>query len=347
MKLEGQLDSAEVMRQRALELEKAGLELSQAWTTAWLEHRVGEWPKDWGADLQILIYGDFEQPQKQLHFPSLGITVHPEPVETSVVRNAACVLKATVTIQEKSVPMLIDAARRINILLGSWTLVTWGNSPIRWWSWLTHDTGAGVRAPLDHQDLTRAVEGVQALPDNVRRRIDAALYWIREPRNLLTEFHRRDLLRVYVAYWNAFECLVDAVDIIQPQKKLTPQEKQQRIDEYLAELSHKPTAQDIENCFRNIVDLGFVGKATYALQVCFGANADRYIHECFGLGVRRDRLYAIRNAISHGDVDAENLEELIRTEARLEKLWLTVWGMFGRLVPFPAPVDRHQDAKLS
>lgn len=336
------------MRQRALELEKEDLELGQALQISWLEHRISEWPKDWRVDLQILIYGDFKGPDQQLHFPSLGITVHPEPVENSVVAAAACVLKGTVKIQEKSVPALMDAVRRINILLGSWTLATWGNSPIRWWSWVTHDTGAGVWSPLDHRDLTCAVDGVLALPENVRRRVDSALYWIREPRNFLMEFHRSDLLRVYVAFWNAFECLVYAVNILHPQKKPSKKEKQRQIDDYFGQLSHKPTAQDIENCYRGIVNPGFVGEARYALQACFGVNADRYIEECFRLCERRDRLYDIRNPISHGEVDAENPEELIRIEARLRKLWRTVWGMFARLVPYPAPGDlpKQQESKL-
>ena len=85
----------------------------------------------------------------------------------------------------------------------------------------------------------------------------------------------------------------------------------------------------------------FVGEASNALEACFDADADRYIDECFRLSERRDRLYDIRNVISHGEVDAENPEELIRIETRLRTLWLTIWGMFGRLVPFPAPVE-HQ-----
>ena len=68
--------------------------------------------------------------------------------------------------------------------------------------------------------------------------------------------------------------------------------------------------------------------------------ADRYIVECFRLKNRKDRLYDIRNAISHGEVDAENPEELIRIEARRMRLWMIVFGMFGRLVPFRAPSDR-------
>ena len=84
---------------------------------------------------------------------------------------------------------------------------------------------------------------------------------------------------------------------------------------------------------------GLVGKASHALRVCFGDDADEYIKECFLLADKGDRLYDIRNAINHGEVDAENPKELIRIESRLSRLWLIVWGMFGRIIPFSAPVD--------
>jgi hypothetical protein len=73
--------------------------------------------------------------------------------------------------------------------------------------------------------------------------------------------------------------------------------------------------------------------------VCLEEEADYYIRECFKLPRGQDRLYDIRNAINHGDIDAENPNELLRVEARLGRLWMIIWRMFGRLVPFPAPLD--------
>lgn len=329
----------DLMLERARELHGKGFDWGLAWGHAWLEHRIREWPSGWGDDLQILIYGDFEPPTTDLHIQPFGITIHPENLKNTVIRSAMCVLKATVKVEEKSVPALIDAMRRINVLLGAWTLVTWGNSACRWWSWVTHDTGGGVRDPLAHEDLNKAISGILQLPQPVRQRVDAALYWIREPRNLLMEFHRNELLRVYVAYWNAFECLIGAVNILKPQQKLSKSEKQQKIDNFVAERSGKLSASDIQQCYQDIVNPGLVEKASHALRVCFGDNAVEYIEECFQLADKNNRLYNIRNAINHGDVDAENIEELLRIESRLHKLWMIVWGMFGRIVPFPTPVD--------
>ena len=85
-----------------------------------------------------------------------------------------------------------------------------------------------------------------------------------------------------------------------------------------------------------------MGKATHALNVCFGTDAGRYIEECFKGPSKEDRLYSIRNAITHAEIDAENPDELLRIEARFSRLFIIVWGMFGRLVPFPYPVDPPQ-----
>lgn len=185
-----------------------------------------------------------------------------------------------------------------------------GNSACRWWSWVTHAHGGGVFDSLAHPNLTRAIEEILRLPQAVRQRVDAALYWIREPRNTRMEFGRNDLLRFYVAYWNAFECLVEAVNILKPQLKLSKSEKQQKIDDFLAKRSGRLTASDIQECYQDIVNPGLVGKATHALRVCFGDDAAKYSEECFRLGNEGNRLYNIRNAINHGEVDAEDPEEL-------------------------------------
>ena len=116
--------------------------------------------------------------------------------------------------------------------------------------------------------------------------------------------------------------------------------KQTLIDAFLAERKGKLSSSDVVKCYQEIVNPGFVGQASHALRVCFADHASDYINECFQLPDRPNRLYDIRNAINHGDIDAENPEERLRVDARLPKLWMIVWGMFGRLVPFPAPVDR-------
>ena len=161
-----------------------------------------------------------------------------------------------------------------------------------------------------------------------------------EPGRGIREHHRSTLLRRYSAFWNAFECLVDAVNHLVPaQNRLSAAAKTEAVDRYVQDRGGRLSPQDIEHCYRSIVNPGFVGKASHALAVCFNADGPRYVEECFTLTPKRDQLYQIRNAINHGAVDAENPDELLRIEARISRLFIIVWGMFGRLVPFPYPLD--------
>jgi hypothetical protein len=325
---------------RVRELTAEGFDHSQAWGTADLERRIDAWPEAWGDDLQILIYGDFQAPEGVVTVPQLGITVHPEKQTGTVIQSALCVLKANVTVSDKNISSLIDAARRINLFLGTHTLVSWGNAGCGWWSHVTHGTASGASPKLDDEALLPAIESACKLPNRVRRKIEAALYWIREPRNMMMEFHRPDMLRVFAGYWNAFECLVDAVNTLRPRPEQTRSEKQQAINSFVEAKSGKLTSGDIVECYQQIVNPGLVGKATHAFNVCFPEHAALYVDECFKMNPREDRLYDIRNAINHGDIDAENTTELLRVESRLRRLWMIVWRMFGRLVAFPAPAER-------
>ena len=117
-----------VLRQRTEDLIASGIREGHTRGLAQLEMRIAQWPSGWGDDLLVLIYGDFNAPPAELHFPDLGITIEPEKVTTSVIKSALCVLKARVKIPEKSVKALADAAARINTLLGVLAVLNWGNS---------------------------------------------------------------------------------------------------------------------------------------------------------------------------------------------------------------------------
>ena len=293
------------------------------------------------AIFQVLLYGDFPPPEQDVEFPVLGIRVLAEPLADTVVSRARTVLAARIKIRERTLEEIADAVRRVNVLLGTWTLVTWANSPVSWWSHLAHATGSGV-IKVEFDKVTVAVAGVTALPAEARSKVEAALFWIREPGRNWGEGNRSNLLRRYSAYWNAFECLVDAVHKVRPPaSKLSKSEKQAAIDRFVADRDGDLTAKDIVDCYQQIVNPSFVGKARHALEVCFGSDARWYIEECFTCKPERDRLYNIRNEINHGDVDAENHDELLRIEARFPRLFSILWAMFGQLVPFPYPADSH------
>jgi hypothetical protein len=344
LKPPGQADADrffQFISQRTQELQSAGMPEGRARGTAMLEHRISLWPPEWGNELPIIIYGDFRSPETDLHFTDLGIVVEAGVVKESIARSATCVLKARVTISERSVAGLVDAGARINTLLGVLAAVDWGNAGNGWWSRVTHGSMAGVSPAFEQESIENAIKAVRNLQPDVRRKVSSALHWIREPRQLMMEGYRSDVLRVYAGYWNAFECLVEAVCILRPQPKLAKKEKQESIDRFLADHGGKLDPTSIGECYRSYVDPGFVAKASHALKEWLGERANGYIVECFRMKPEQDRLYNIRNAINHGDIEAENLQELIRVDDKHRRLWFIVFGMLGKFIPVPIPLDER------
>jgi len=338
-------------REREL-VRSLGIGPREAQGRALLERSISRWCGKRGDHLEVLIYGDFSPPEREWKVEPLGITVHAERFEGTLIRGACCVLKASVTVDEKSESALRDVARRLNILLGVWAVLDQGNGACGWWSWLVHGMEGRVLTSLESEELHAAVGEMLQLPDDIGQRVEAALYWVREPRALLNEYYRVDLLRVYVGYWTALECLVEAVCLRKPAEKLSRSEKQEQIDQFVSDRPGHLTAADIEECHRTIVDRGFVGKASHALGVCFADEAEWLVEQCFRTH-KGWRLYDIRNAISHGTIAARDPLELIRVEARLDLLRRIVWGMFAWFLPISAPalkderrVDRILDLRV-
>lgn len=327
------------IRKRSEELQAAEMPKGRASATAMLEDRIARWPPEWGNELRIIIYGDFRSPETDLRFPDLGVVVEAGAVKDSIVRSATCVLNARVTISEKSIAGLVDASARINTLLGVLAVIGWGNAGCGWWCHVTHGSVAGLTSAFEQGAIERAIKAVQNLQPDVRRKVTSALHWICEPRQMVMERYRSDVLRLYAGYWNAFECLVEAVCILRPQPKLSKKEKQDKIDQFLADHGGKLDAASVGECYRNYVDPGFVAKASHALKQCFPERADGYVIECFRTKPEQDRLYNIRNAINHGDIDVGNLQELIRVEDKHRRLWMIVFGMLGQIIPVPRPLD--------
>jgi hypothetical protein len=323
---------------RAKELQATGMTRGVAVSTAMLEERIARWPQEWGNELQILIYGDFQPPPSSLHFPELKITIEPGVVKNSPIRTAMCVVKGRVEVSEKSIKGIVDASSRSDTLLGLLAAIDWGNSGSGWWCHLTHEPMGGVSAAIEQNVLEKAIKVYDKLDPRVKRKVASALYWIREPRRMTLESYSNDVLRAYAGYWNAFECLVETVSIARPRRRPTKEEKQAKIDQFLADHGGRLTPADVVELNRT-VDPGFRGKASYALRECFPDKADQFIYECFEAKPDNDRLYQIRNAINHGDIDAGNPDELIRVRDKQSRLWMIVFGMLGQIIPIPTPVD--------
>lgn len=327
---------------RTKELKAQGMDFIQAGNLANLENSIRNWPSEWTDDLQILIYGDFTPPAEDLRFEELGIVLHHEKQENTFIRDACCILRATVKITEKNVASFLEATKRINLLLGIMTLVSYGNGKFCWWSFINDDPVGGW-TDFRTNDLHTALSSLNRFPPKVRLKIESALYWIRIAKNLSMQSHQRDILKTFANYWNAFEILVEVYCLIRPMQKLSKSEKQNLLNDFIQKKGGVLSPSDIQECYKKIVDPGFTAKASHALKTCFPQNADRYITECFKSTERSDRLYAIRNAINHGDIDALDLNELFRVESKLIRLWMIVWNMFGRLISFSVPEDWPQD----
>lgn len=324
---------------RAKDLEKEGFEPCYAWDKAYLQYKIEHWPDDWGEQLHVLIYGDFQPPRSDLNFQELSIFISKEPQKKTPIEVAQCVLKARVKVFERTLRGLTNAILRINILLGGLELVSWGNGGCGWWCSILHETIGSSQMNIEDTYLGEVVKDTLSFSKPLRQKIEAALYWIREPNSMVLEWHRNDVLRTFSAYWNAFECLVEAINIQKPGDKTSRSEKQQKIDDFLKDKEGHLTAADIEHCYRQVVNPGFVAKATHALEVCFGDGALLYVEECFHLEWKNDRLYNIRNAINHGDIDAEDPDELFRVNSRLRVLWFIIWRMFALFLTFPSPIN--------
>lgn len=318
---------------RVRQHEAAGYSHSHAFQLAAFEARVDmSWPSGWGSDLVALVFGDFTPPGAPLTYSALGITVEPEKHEGTVIRTAMSVLLARVSISDKSVAAVKDAARRLNLLVGILSYTNQG-APIRWWCYVTSATGGGLGYTLTDTDPAVLLDMIGFLPIDVRKHVEAALYWLREPRSMLMEQQARaDQLSVYAGYWNAFECLVEGVNALVPLRRLTRTEKNAAIKEKVASANGMLDVSIVTALYREIVDRGLREKASHAIRLCAGASANEFMAEAFAYAPPEHGLYAIRNSINHGTVNVHDPETVMLVESRFSSLFMLVRVMLNGLL---------------
>jgi hypothetical protein len=205
----------------------------------------------------------------------------------------------------------------------------------------------GTQIKLAQDGIEHSTTAVLNLQPEIRKRVEAAMFWVRTPRNLILQSYRSDILRVYSSYWIAFECLVEAVNKAVPRPTFPRKRNKSKSTICFSSVRVTSPPTIFRSVDKNIVNPGFVGMVKHALTVCFKADGDRYAEECFHLLPYADRLYDIRNAVNHRGIDAENPTELVRVDARIHRLWMIVWRMFGYFIPFPVPVDQKLLRPLS
>jgi hypothetical protein len=69
---------------------------------------------------------------------------------------------------------MLDAAARINTLLGVLAVLNWGNSGSGWWSQVTHGLSAGVMPQVEPDRVQKVVEALGTLPPPVARKVRSA-----------------------------------------------------------------------------------------------------------------------------------------------------------------------------
>lgn len=89
----------------------------------------------------------------------------------------------------------------------------------------------GTQIKLAQDGIEHSTTAVLNLQPEIRKRVEAAMFWVRTPRNLILQSYRSDILRVYSSYWIAFECLVEAVNKAVPRPTSSKEEKQKQIDD--------------------------------------------------------------------------------------------------------------------
>ncbi|MBK6769376.1 MAG: hypothetical protein IPG72_10305 [Ardenticatenales bacterium] len=279
----------------------------------------------------MLVGGDFLPPGSDLVHKELRITVYSQPLRnTTVFGRALCVLRVRISVTTHSVRDYSDAIRRLNVLLGSQAVASWGASGIVWWCALTGMI-KGSRAEPFGSDAATFVELLYRLPEQTKHRVEAALYWMREPRSHLGEGYRLDTVRAFTSYWTAFECLVAAACELVPLSKPSV--------EAISALAAKIWNPDRSEVDREALDRayrmaspGFPVQARHALRTFVPNDADRAIIECFEHTDERLRLHRIRNSISHGGARAEDLIAEAHLAPREAELRRVVWGLLSGLL---------------
>ena len=324
--------AARRVAERAAELLAKGNPAARARGIAVLESRIARWPADWGGDMLVLIHGDFTPPAAPERFDALGITVEAGEVRDSILGPAQCVVRARVSVAERTVAGVIDAANRIDTLLGVLVATSAGAGSIGWWCHLTHGAARRAAPPLVTPRAATILAATRGLPLEVRRKVRAATVWINEPRSLTPEVYRLDLLRRYAGYWNAFECLVDAVCLLKPPSDLSAQQKADGIRDFIVAHGGTLGPAELAACHARYVEPGFAARATHALGASFGPAAKEHVDLCFHVWPERSRLYHLSRAVNSGSVDVDSLKERVRVEGRQARLAKIVAGMLASLL---------------
>jgi len=327
-------------------LREEGSSRVEAFGLAKLDMYIKGWPGAWGQGLQVAIYGDLEI-ETDVNLPDLGITIKADkevPKEgKSFVFGAPYCYTATVQVLSKDTKGVLEGVDRLEKFLAAWRTADWGGSGISYWCHLLNGS-AQTMSCLDSGKLDgiiKALSTIARYTDHQQRLIWRAAWWLRQSRRSVFVDQNPSVFGEYLAYWNALECLTEAVcDRWNPPKTLTKLEKDKAIQEY--ENKHQAlTSGDIVELYNKVVNPGLPRLIRHALTVCFGVVGEQYYAECFTKKPKYSRLHQVRNDIAHGNIVEYDLNARLRVETAQGRLWMIVNNMLALLARQAIALDRE------
>ncbi len=146
------------------------------------------------------------------------------------------------------------------------------------------------------------------LKEGERRRIANALWWYRKA--CAAAYY--SVFDSYTAYWNCLEILCNTSG-----SRLN---KGPGVDEAIQDFLRGKTrikAGHILECYNRFVNYSIPRQMKDALKPVLGEEqSEQFIHQCFEIQPKEDRLYQIRNDINHGNIRENTSQDLERVYLR-------------------------------
>ncbi len=344
-------DSANQYMTTVKKLREEGKSYTAAHELAGLDMKIRSWPKGWGEDLVASIYG-FLEIQVKVELPELGIIIEPKkevPKKDGgkFVFGAPYAYSAKLELSSKDKESVLDARNRLEKFLSAWRMTEWPGREVNYWCYLFSKGGGGVLTSLDNEkleDIKRALSTITKYTESQRALIWQAAWWLRQCNDSFFNNPNPSVFREYLAYWNALECLTEAICDINKPKKLTKQEKNSIINQYLSKINRVPNVEDIYKLYNHVIDPGLSQKIQHAFLVCFRHVGNQYYEECFKKQPKKSRLYQIRNDIAHGNIVEYELDDMIRVDEALNRLHIIDNNMLSILSHQSIMVDNNIDS---
>jgi hypothetical protein len=299
----------------------------EAFERAKLQGAIDRWPEQWGDDLEVWLYGGITV-DADIERPELGLRVSAERRTGQFVFNAPWAYPCRLKVKSRDLTGVLDAITRLETFLSAWHVTSWGRT-IHYYCHLFF-SGADVQTSLsdDLPAIDRFLLALKALSLRQRDLVLRAAWWLRQSQHsILSGVSQPSSFSLYSAYWNAFECLVEAYCDLIPPPADSPSAKAAKVAAFLAGRASPPKPQDIEACYHAIVNPGLPRKAGHALGLVFGPIGDQYHEICFRRKPKAEQLYQIRNDINHANIVEYNLDDRLRVENGLARLQLIVLNM--------------------